>query len=186
MANKNFSDFAQRTTGLLDSDFIVGYDAAGPLEFRTTIGNLLSGGTASPHVQYSIWMAHATSGAMTDAATYYFGQMLDLGLVTSPNASRSVYMGGTGTIKYASVALYAGSTLGTAEAATLSIENITATTSSVVSNSIVYNATNAGALYTLATPMKFAQGDQLTMKITCPTWATNPSSSRMSVNLYAY
>ena len=99
MPNKNFSDFAQRTTGLLDSDFIVGYDPAGPLEFRTTIGNLLSGGTASEKIQYTMAFTHGTSTSLLDNTSYYLGQgPVDLGLVTTAINTRSIFAAGTSTV----------------------------------------------------------------------------------------
>ena len=184
MPNKNFSDFAQRTTGLLNSDFIVGYDPAGPVEFRTTIGNLLSGGTASEKIQYTLWFGHRSSGAVADAATYYFGQLFDLDPVTAPQTSRSTFIAGTGRIKYASVSIYTG-TLGSSELATLKVANVTDATESVISSSIAYTAQNQGTLYTLASPLAVSQSDQICMKWETPTWVTtNPSAIRHMITLY--
>ena len=183
MPNKNFSNFAERTSGILDSDYIIGYDPAGPLEFRTTVGNLLSGGTASENIHFTLWLGHQTSGAVADASTYYWGQLLDLGIVTSPTVSRSVYIASSNIIKYASVAIYTGS-LGSAEPATLKVANISDGTESVITNNATYSVQNQGTLYTLASPLAVSQSDQICMKWETPTWATNPSAIRHLINLY--
>jgi hypothetical protein len=184
MPNQNFSNFAERTTGILDSDYIIGYDPAGPLEFRTTVGNLLSGGSASENIHYTLWLGHQASAAVNDATSYYWGQLLDLGLVTSPAVSRSVYIANSNIIKYASVAIYVGGTLGSAEPATLKVANISDGTESVITNNATYSVQNQGTLYTLASPLAVSQSDQICIKWETPTWATNPSAIRHMINLY--
>ena len=183
MPNKNFSDFAQRTTGLLDSDFIVGYDPAGPLEFRTTIGNLLSGGTASEKIQYTMAFTHGTSTSLLDNTSYYFGQgPVDLGLVTTAINTRSIFAAGTGKIKYASVCIYAG-TIGSSESAPVKVANVTDATETLITN-VSYASQNQGNLYTLSTPMLVSQSDQICIKVEVPLMATNPSAVRHMVTLY--
>ena len=184
MPNQNFSNFTERTTNLLDSDYIIGYDPAGPLEFRTTVGNLLSGGITAENIHYALWFGHQTSGTVADASTYYWGQLLDLGLVTSPATSRSVFVAGSNQIKYASVAIYTGG-LGSNETATLKVANISDGTEAVISTHISYNTQNQGAMYTLGSPLKISQSDQVCIKWETPTWVTNPSSIRHMINLYA-
>ena len=183
MPNQNFSNFAEKTTNILDSDYIIGYDPTGPLEFRTTVGNLLSGGSTSENIHYSLWLGHQTSGAVADATTYYWGQLLDLGLVTGAATSRSVYIAGSNVIKYASVSIYTGS-LGSNETATLKVANISDGTEAVISTALAYNVQNQGALYTLGSPLPVSQSDQICMKWETPTWATNPSAIRHMINLY--
>jgi hypothetical protein len=184
MPNQNFSNFAEKTTNILDTDYIIGYDPSGPLEFRTTVGNLLSGGTASENIHYALWLGHQSSGAVQDATSYYWGQLVDLGLVTSPQTSRSVYIAGSNVIKYASVSIYVGGSLGSNEPATLKVANISDGTEAVISTNIAYNVQNQGAMYTLGSPLPVSQSDQICMKWQTPTWVTNPSSVRHMINLY--
>jgi hypothetical protein len=183
MPNQNFSNFAERTTGLLNSDFIVGYDPAGPLEFRTTIGNLLSGGTASEKIQYTMAFTHSSSIALADNVSYYFGQgPVDLGLVTAAVNTRSIFAAGTGKIKYASVCIFA-STIGSSESVPVKVANITDTTEALITN-VSYAGQNQGNLYTLSTPMLVSQSDQICIKVEVPLMATNPSAVRHMVTLY--
>jgi hypothetical protein len=193
MATVNFGNFAERTSGLLNSDYIIGYDPTVPTEFRTNVGNLLSGGTLSEKIQYALLFNHASTGStgMANNATLCFGQVPDFGPISSttspsPTAAFSCYIAGSGTIKYASVAVFTGNNAAT-EDTTLKIVKANSSgvaTTSTITSTLKYNTFRQSAFYTLNTPLLVSQTDRIWMQLETPTYATTPTNVRHMVQLY--
>lgn len=115
-----------------------------------------------------------------DATTYYVG-----GNYQSAGSTADVvriYIPKAGTIKYANFFVYNGGTLGTNESSTVYIRlnNTTDVTisASVTTNTLTQNFTNSA----LATSV--VAGDYIEIKWTAPTYATNPTSVRISGTIY--
>ena len=188
MPNKNFSEFAERTTGLLDTDYIIGYDPAGPLEFRTNVGNLLSGGTNSEHVQYSFVLMHNSQASLNAGQPYYFGQQPDRNMDTGASNVSVVYPPCSGAIKYASIQTFIGGTsAGKDDPGTnaYSIESSRGI-SRTITSFFPLSTKASGGLFAINPPVPVAPGDKLHIKF-IPVAVANPITQlRAVVNLFIF
>jgi len=183
----NFSNFAERTSGLLNSDYIIGYDPTGPTEFRTNVGNLLSGGAASEHTQYSFVLAHGNQVGVVAANTYYFGQQWDRNFEGATSNASVVYPASNGIIKYASIQTYIN---GTPQVITDSASNIysienSAGTSTPITTFYPLSTKSFGNLYTVSPAVQVKPGDKLYIKFV-PAVTNAAISLRTVINLFIF
>ena len=150
------------------------------LEYTDTIGfrvttsaGVLKTGTTT--VALNVFV-HASVNP-TDANTYYIGSVTDLGPGTTNTAGRRVNSMATGRITQVGISIFIGGTNGTGEFSTFDLINQTTGISTTITSTAVHSGDSA-ILYTLATPLTVSAGDELYIKWTCPTWATNPTSVR--------
>lgn len=118
-------------------------------------------------------------GSQTPTAnnTYYIGNFPDTGTPQSSTDVRGrIIAQHTGVAVSFAVANYMG-TGGTAETATLTLNNITKGTSITITNAIKYDIPYLTS-YTLASPFAITEGDILQVQWTTPAWVTAPISVR--------
>jgi len=114
-----------------------------------------------------------------DGGTYFFTQWVNSG-VDQTESSAAIIAPVSMTIKSFYGAFY--SSAGSNEAVTFSIGINGVYT--VVSDTFQMTATE-NFLSNNSLNISVAQGDKITVRMLCPTWATNPSNLRGSINLYA-
>ena len=189
MPNKNFSEFAERTTGLLNTDYIIGYDPAGPSEFRTNVGNLLSGGTNSERVQYSFVLMHTNQTQLSSGNPYFFGQQPDRNMDGTAGNTSVVYPPCSGAIKYASIQTFINQT--TYDATDLGTNAYSIESSRGISRTITsffpLSTKASGGLFAINPPVPVAPGDKLHIKF-IPAINSKPPfiGLRAVVNLFIF
>ncbi len=125
---------------------------------------------------------NATNGNLLDGSLRYLSnsnQGINV-LSNNTDALMRMMVGQSGTINIIYGVFIVAGTLGSAETMTLSI--IVNSTSYVVSSSLTLSsATNTFNNTSLAIPV--TAGDFISMKLQCPTWATNPTNTSFSATL---
>lgn len=129
---------------------------------------------------YTITGGNAATSSPGDATSYYWGSDLGLGLNTTWDQA-TIDIPKAGTLKRVFVKIRVAGTLGSGEAVSHYIRvndstdvsvNTTATWDTAVTN-IAANVSQA-----------LAVGDRVALKVTTPTWVTNPTSVRTYILLY--
>ncbi len=115
-----------------------------------------------------------------DGVTYYIGNVPDLGANTSDTAGRRLTSPVNGTVEYLTVVANVGGTLGTTESASFSIANITTGVSTTAGATFQYDASSRLVTYTGFTPLAVTASNELQVRWTAPTWATNPTTVRQN------
>jgi len=189
MPNKNFSEFAERTTGLLDTDYIIGYDPAGPSEFRTNVGNLLSGGTNSERVQYSFVLMHNNQATLAAGQVYYFGQQPDRNMDGGASNTTVVYPPCSGAIKYASIQTFINVTSASNDDPGNNVYSIESSRgiSQPITSFFPLSTKASGGLFTIDPPIPVAPGDKLHIKFIPAITSRAPSIGlRTVINLFIF
>lgn len=189
MPNKNFSEFAERTTGLLNTDYIIGYNPAGPSEFRTNVGNLLSGGTNSERVQYSLVLMHNNQATLVAGQAYFFGQQPDRNMDSGSNNTTVVYPPCSGSIKYASIQTFINVTSASNSDPGGNVYSIESSRgiSQAITSVFPLSTKAPGGLFTINPPIPVAPGDKLHIKF-IPAANNQPPSIglRTVINLFIF
>jgi len=120
------------------------------------------------------------SFAPADATTYYIGSIPQLSGFNSAGSNR-FYFNKAGTIKVADIYSYNQSP-GSNEASTYYIR-LNNTTDYTITTTATNNATNTHTSNT-AMSVPIAVGDYIEVKWVTPSWVTNPTNMRTSVNIY--
>jgi hypothetical protein len=194
MPNKNFSEFAVRTTGLLNTDYIIGYNPAGPSEFRTNVGNLLSGGTNSEHVQYSFVLMHNSTDYLEASKPYFFGQQPDRNMDTGSSNTTVVYPPCSGAIKYASIQTFIAGLCASKDAPGGNVYSIESSRGTGISQAITsffpLSTKASGGLFTINPPIPVAPGDKLHIKFIPAINITSPTTPAIKlvtvINLFIF
>jgi hypothetical protein len=111
-----------------------------------------------------------------DATTYYIGGAQGSGPTTTDGNVR-VYIPRAGVIRTVYIAFVNSSVNGTNETSTISLR-LNSTADTTISSSVVNNA-NAGSVSNTGLSISVAAGDFIELKWVTPTWATNPTSTRL-------
>jgi len=135
------------------------------------------GGTT---VGYTL-QASAQAISPADATTYYFGIWSGLAPQTTAGISR-LYIPKTGAIKAAYGYINVAGTLGSTENTTFNIR-LNNTTDTLISNTVVLNASSV-VFSNTSLNIAVTAGNYVEIKMTGPTWVTNPTTVRPSVVLY--
>lgn len=124
----------------------------------------------------------AYSGTPVDGAIYFWctGQAL-LSNTASGTDSR-LFVPKAGTIKAVYGTFDVNGTLGSGESITYAIRLNNTTDTTISSTAVASSATNAFSNSGLS--IAVVAGDYVELKMTCPTWVTNPTSVAGSVSIY--
>jgi len=115
-----------------------------------------------------------------DNEIYFFGNQAEAPWTASGAAWRRVYIPKAGVIKTAYISAYA---VGAGSAENISVYiRLNDTTDTLIKT--VGAATNHRLFDNNALSIAVAQGGYITIKVVCPTWATNPSGVKFSGNVY--
>ena len=125
-------------------------------------------------------VAQGASFNPSDATTYYFGAFGDLAPSTTA-ASQRIYIPRAGFLTYASLFINVAGTLGTNETSTVSVR-LNNTTDTTLSSAVTCDAV-AQEFHVTDLGITVAQGDYVELKWITPTWATNPTTVRVSARL---
>ena len=142
--------------------------------FGTTAGTVTEGGTTLLKAA-SVLFTHAATNLLA-STTYYFGQISNVTATSSVNSIRTGVAPITGNLVSGTLCVYVGSTLGSAQTATLTVYNKTTGTSQSASINISYAASFSGYQFDLSTPLYVTAGNLLDVRITTPAFTTNPQS----------
>lgn len=121
----------------------------------------------------------ASSFSPADGAVHYLGNQQNQPPVTSGLAS--IYIPKAGTIKVASILIRITGTLGTSE--TVSFDIFLNSTTATNIGTIAFDATSQ-RLSNTGLSVAVAQGDILEIRLTAPTWSTNPTTVFLSGVVY--
>ena len=126
---------------------------------------------------------YLTVFAPADGAVYYAGAAVAFtgaGNASTTDGRRSISLPAAGTITAASIRVINDGTAGTSETSTIALR-LNDTSDTTLTAALT---TNASATFS-ATGLSLAisAGDRLSLKWTCPTWATNPTNIYITVML---
>jgi hypothetical protein len=116
---------------------------------------------------------HATLNP-SDGVSYFFGCFVANSANNTSTTLRRGFAPLTGHLFNGIIHAQVASTLGSTETATFEINNITQGTSSTLSTTVKYDVISAGFPFELVTPFAVNSGDALEIKVTMPTFVTNP------------
>lgn len=136
---------------------------------------------SNPSGGYALTLDSGGAINAVDATTYYFGSVIGAGFTTTAN-TRRIYIPKGGTIIAANVYFLQAGSSGTSETSTLSIRKNN-TTDFTISSSIT-NESLSKFFSNNAMSVPVAAGDYIEMKWVTPTWATNPTSVRATVQIF--
>jgi len=123
------------------------------------------------------------SGNPADATTYFIGQNTTLtSLTTSGTASSKLYIPKAGTVTAIYGTFTVGGTLASSGSTSVNLRLNNTTDTLITSAAVMTSADNAFNNASLS--ISVSAGDYLELKITTPTWATNPTTVRCSYSLY--
>jgi hypothetical protein len=115
-----------------------------------------------------------------DAVTYYIGNVPDLVASTSDVAGRRLVSPVDGIVESLTVISNVGGTLGTTESSSFSIANITTGVSTTAGTTFQHDASSRLVTYTGFTPLPVTASNEIQVRWTSPTWATNPTTVRQN------
>jgi len=118
-----------------------------------------------------------------DGITYYIGNSVNQAPITSSSDGRRVMSPENGRITSISISFTVGGTLGTSEASTFVINNVTTAVSSTFSNTTTYDSSSGLFNYDLVSPLSVSKNDKLEINWTTPAWVTNPTAIRQQFNV---
>lgn len=155
-----------------------------PTAAPTVSGQVLSATTAGvmswASKFFTMEFAHQTSSP-ADAQTYYFGFPYDVSMVNTTAARRQKVVPFASTLRGAAITII--TTAGaTTEAATY-YARINNTTDVQLSNAVTFDQA-LQTFYVTGLTQAIAAGDKIEIKVTTPTWVTDPTTVRSSVTLF--
>ena len=138
----------------------------------------------APLPEYSLEFGSGGSTGFNaaDGDVRYFGIQGGAAALTTADSGHALMAPITGTIVRAYGSEWINGTLGSNEAVTITIRNVTANTTSNITTSTTWDAQER-AFSNTAMSMAVTAGDALLIKVTCPTWATNPTQAFVWVRL---
>ena len=122
----------------------------------------------------------ALSGSPADGATYFIGMVATITGATSSGPLR-VVIPRAGTITKIKLHVGVGSTLGTTEAITFNFR-LNNTTDTLITSAA--QADTAAQDYTATVSIAVVEGDYFEIKMTAPTWVTNPTGFSVNGSIY--
>lgn len=125
--------------------------------------------------------ACANTAAPADANTYYFGFPYDVSFANNSAAIRSKVIPFACVLRGAGITVTA--TAGATTEATTIYARINNTTDVTLSSAVTMDQTNQTFSIT-GLSQAIAAGDKIEIKLITPTWVTNPTNVRISVDLY--
>lgn len=120
-----------------------------------------------------LWAGDAGGFNPLDATTYYSGMFPGTDPTTSETGIRLVVPFNC-VVRAAAIQVFVGGTLGSGESATFAIRANTSTDSTLSSSVTFASLQNNFNVTGLA--ISLTKGDQLQLKVTTPTWVTNPTT----------
>ena len=139
--------------------------------------NWTSGGSGGTGIVYFL---QSTPGNPVDSATYFFNTGGTFIASTSEIASGRFMITKSGTINICYGIINVAGTLGSAENCTLNIRKNN-TTDTAVTSTLKLTAVN-NTFNNTSLGISVAAGDYIGFKFTCPAWATNPTTCRITVS----
>lgn len=122
----------------------------------------------------------ATNTNPVDATTYYIGGTYAVAMQTGVATINRVYIPKTGTIKAANVSWQTSAGSNTLSSVYVRVNN---TTDYLISSSVNLSTNQAeNSNYSMNIPV--VQGDYIMIKWDTPTWPSNPTTTRVHVNVY--
>jgi hypothetical protein len=164
----------------IDTDVALAADSDLKLATQKAVKGYVDAHAGAGGLGYALNVQGTLPGTLSDGVTYYAGNALMSGVYTAANKNR-IYIRKAGTIKIADILLYSGSVVGTNEEISVYIRlNDTADTLiSALSVADAMRDFNNSAL-----SVAVVAGDYITIKMVCPTWATNPEGAYISGHVY--
>lgn len=160
---------------------VVVLGAALPLASGGTAGTTAATARANLLTKYTINFACANSTPVSDATTYYFGFPYDVSFLNTTPAIRQKIFPFSGIVRGAAISVTASSGA-TTETSTISIR-INNTTDVTLSSAVTMDQT-AQQFSVTGLTQTINAGDKIEIKLLTPTWVTNPTNVRISVDLY--
>lgn len=173
------SELTELTTPA-SGDFIPIVDTSATTTKKIDYSNLVVGYTIPI-------ISSGSNGTNSDATTYWFGavQLGSSGASGGTNDATGIsriYVPKAGVLSVCRLLLTVQGTLASSETSTISIR-VNDTTDYTVSDAVVANAT-INAISNTAMSITLAAGDFFSFKWVTPTWATNPTTVRISGIVY--
>jgi hypothetical protein len=103
-----------------------------------------------------------------------------LGASTSDTPGRRLSSPVNGVVEYLTVVANVGGTLGTTESSSFSITNVTTGVSTTAGATFQHDASSRLVTYTGFTPLPVTASNEIQVRWTSPTWATNPTTVRQN------
>jgi len=144
------------------------------------VGGSLS--STTPRGKVNLLFGH-DSVSPVDSTTYYIGGQFNLAAVTSASAGRRLISQVTGYVTQVAISEIVSGTLGSSETSTFTIENVTQSTSSIITTTATFDSSSSLINYILSSPLYVVNGDNLEIRWTTPVWETNPTTVRQQINV---
>jgi hypothetical protein len=182
-----FADSSNRFSWIGENGYTRTFDGTANTANRTytlpnASGVVMVEGVSRLLVDVEVASALANSNPV-DSTTVYIGQ----GLNSAPNAtaSRRKFKLKTGVLRECKIYVQVNSAVGTSEATTFNLRNITDSTSTLISNAVTFDAFTSSYSIT-GLSISVDSSKDYAIEIVYPVFATNPSAIQTSCTMYVY
>ena len=138
--------------------------------------------STTPTGSITLLFGHDSVSA-SDSVSYFIGGQFNLAPLTSTNDGRRLITQKTGNITQVSISRTIGGTLGSSELNTFSINNVTQSTTRIITSVSTFDSSSSLINYTLTSPLPVVAGDKLEIEWDTPAYATNPTAVRQQINV---
>ena len=138
--------------------------------------------STTPRGSITLLFGH-DSVSPSDSVSYFIGGQFNLSPLTSANDGRRLITQKTGNITQVSISRTIGGTLGSSELNTFSINNVTQSTTRIITSASTFDSSSSLINYTLTSPLPVVAGDKLEIEWDTPAYATNPTTVRQQINV---
>jgi len=138
--------------------------------------------STTPRGSIALLFGH-DSVSPSDSVSYFIGGQFNLAPLTSSSDGRRLISQKTGNITQVSISRTIGGTLGSSELNTFSINNITQSTTRIITSAATFDSSSSLINYTLTSPLPVVAGDKLEIEWDTPAYATNPTTVRQQINV---
>jgi hypothetical protein len=173
--SSSFSSFAVSASQAISASFAISASQATSASFAVSA----SFATKADNSYITLQFSHGSTSP-GDGVTYYIGNVPDLGASTSDVAGRRLSSPVNGVVEYLTVVANVGGTLGTNESSSFSVANITTGVSTTAGATFQYDTSSRLVTYTGFTPLPVTASNEIQVRWTSPTWATNPTTVRQN------
>lgn len=138
--------------------------------------------STTPRGSITLLFGH-NSVSPSDSVSYFIGGQFNLAPITSTSDGRRLITQKTGNITQVSISRTIGGTLGSSELNTFSINNVTQSTTRIITSAATFDSSSSLINYTITSPLPVVDGDKLEIEWDTPAYATNPTSVRQQINV---
>jgi len=182
-ATFNANDF-NSSSGVISIDYTNGQAASSTNKGFLTAADWTLFNNAATNNYFTI-LCRGNGVAYADNTVYYFGAIFTPNTQGTTVNQRTMVLPYACTLVGAGIVTYNGTTVATSETSTLAIRKNNTTDTNIATNLAFNGAVPVWARYQVTgLNVSFAAGDYFELKLTTPTWVTNPGSGLVEVILY--